>query len=217
MAEGQQPTSVGAQVGGLAGAAIGGLAGGAGGAMIGQKVGSVAGTLAEPYLSPEQTAQRREFQKARDRLRSGVGYGMSRAQKQQERAESGRQQAAQLAAQQAVVQQQMAAGMLSGGAANEARRIMSGQQAAATAQSERDIQSRSTQLAQQQYLMDQARIDAEAARAIARSQQQGAEIEQAGLTPDMFGKLQVGKGGKAVDKVANVPPEAVGGAIPGMG
>lgn len=218
MAEASQTqTSVGGQVGGLTGGVIGGVIGGPTGAMIGQQIGTAAGTLVEPLLSPEQTAQRREFKKARDRLRTGVGYGTPRAQKQQERAESARQQAAQIAAQQDVVKQQMAAGMLSASAANEAQRILAAQQGANTAQSERDIQARSSQLAQQQYFADQARIDAEAARAVDRSQRLGEQIAGTDVTSEQLGKLKA-KNGKAINQVADVPPDAaaVGGAIPGM-
>jgi len=206
MAEQQTTTSTGAELGSIAGGIIGGAVtgGSPAGAMAGSKVGRVAGALAEPYLDPAQIAQRREFQKAQQRLRSGTGYGMSRAQKQTERAESARQQAAQNAASQAVAQQQMAAGMLSGGAATEASRIMAAQQAAGAAQTERDIQARSSQLAQQQYLMDLARIDAEAARSLAASQRTGEQIRQAGDLSQLGVPSQ-----SAVEKAATkAPPPA---------
>jgi hypothetical protein len=104
----------------------------------------------------------------------------------------------------ALVQQQMAAGMLSGGAATEASRIMSAQQAAGAAQTERDIQGRSNQLAQQQYLMDLARIDAEAARSLAASQRTGEQLRESGDLSQLGIPSQ-----SAVEKAATkAPPPA---------
>ena len=204
MAEQQPASSIGAELGSIGGGIIGGAVGGPAGAMVGSQVGRAAGTLLEPALDPAQIAQRREFKKAQQRLRSGTGYGMSRAQKQTERADSARQQAAQNAAQQAVAQQQMAAGMLSGGAVTEASRVMAAQQAAGAAQTERDIQGRSNQLAQQQYLMDLARIDAEAARSLAASQRMGAQLRESGDLSQLGIPSQ-----SAVEKAATkAPPPA---------
>lgn len=172
-------------------------------------------TFIDPYVDPAQVAQRREFQKARDRLRTESGYGMSRAQKQQERAEGNRPVEGQVAAQQAALQQQMATGSLSSGAANLARQAIFAQQGAAAAQSERNIQARSSQIAQQQRLADQARIDAEAARAVARSQQLGEGIKKTTNVVQQFtGGFTSGKNGQAVNKVADVPPSTVGGSVP---
>lgn len=204
MAEQQPTSSIGAELGSIGGGIIGGAVGGPAGAMVGSQVGRAAGTLLEPALDPAQIAQRREFKKAQQRLRSGTGYGMSRAQKQTERVDSARQQAAQNAAQQAVAQQQMAAGMLSGGAVTEASRVMAAQQAAGAAQTERDIQGRSNQLAQQQYLMDLARIDAEAARSLAASQRMGEQLRESGDLSQLGIPSQ-----SAVEKAATkAPPPA---------
>lgn len=179
MAATTTPTSTGGQLGGLAGAVIGGAVGGAPGAMIGQQVGSVAGTLAEPYLNPAQVAQRREFKKARDRLRTGMGYGYSQAQKQQMQTEGQKAVASTLAGQQAELIRQQAGGMLGGGAVTQANRAMAQGAASAAAQQAAQVQAQSNLAAQQQYMMDQARIDAEAERARQASMVQGEQIKPA--------------------------------------
>lgn len=176
MAE-QAPTSTGQQLGSLAGGILGGAVGGPAGAMAGSAIGSTVGTLAEPYLSPAQVAQRREFKKARDRLRTGVGYGYSQAQKQQMQTEGNKAVANTLAAQQAELIRQQAGGMLGGGAVTQANRAMA-QGAASAAQTAAQVQAQSNLAAQQQYMMDQARIDAEARRASELSAIQGQQLEE---------------------------------------
>lgn len=171
------PTSTGGQIGGLAGSVIGGAVGDSGGALVGQQIGQAAGALLEPYLSPEQAAQRREFKKARDRLRTGVGYGFSQAQKQQMQTEGQKAATATLAAQQADLIRQQAGGMISGGAATQANRAMAQGAASAAAQNAANVQAQSNVAAQQQYMLDQGRIDAEAERARQLSRIQGEEIK----------------------------------------
>ena len=179
MAE-QAPTSTGQQLGSLAGGVLGGaLTGGSpAGAMAGSAIGSTVGTLAEQYLSPAQVAQRREFKKARDRLRTGVGYGYSQAQKQQMQTEGNKAVANTLAAQQAELIRQQAGGMLGGGAVTQANRAMAQGAASAAAQTAAQVQAQSNLAAQQQYMMDQARIDAEAQRARELSALQGEQLKE---------------------------------------
>lgn len=164
MAE-QSETSVG--MGAAGGATAGAMLGaplGPVGMLAGGALGAVGGSLLEGALSPARVAQRREFKKARDRLRTGMGYGFSGAQKQQERTESAQQMAGQLAAQQAGLQRAQAGGMMSGAQATQAAGLQAGAAAAGAAQTERDIQARSQALAMQQHAADQAMIDAQAQR-----------------------------------------------------
>lgn len=129
---------------------------------LGNAAGAAALDAAES--SPEVAAQKMEWAKAMQRMRTGEGYGASKAQKQQERAEGTAQLSAQLAAQQAGLQRAQAGGMVSGGQVADIAKAQAGQAAAGTAQVAKDVQARSSALAQQQYAADVGRIDAEAAR-----------------------------------------------------
>lgn len=180
------PSSLGGTLGGIAGTVIGGaITKNPKGAAMGGKIGTIAGTTLEPYISGPQIAQRREFKKAKERLRTGMGYGSSGATKQQERTDASQQMAAQIAAQQAGLSRAQAGGMMSGAQATQAAGLQAGATAAGAAQTERDIQARSQALAQQQHAEDQARVDMQVALAEKRSATQGKEIKEAkkGLFP----------------------------------
>lgn len=113
---------------------------------------------------PSAAAQRKEFQKARNRLRTGT-YGYSNAQQQQAQAMGNQQLQAQAAQQQSDVARLQAAGALAGGAATEAQRAIAQQQAAGAAQVAQGVQAASNAQAQAQYAADQGRVDAQADRA----------------------------------------------------
>lgn len=156
---------------------------------------AAAGALSAGESSPEVAAQKMQFAKAMQRLRTGQEYGASKAQKQQEMAEGSAQLSAQLAAQQAGLQRAQAGGMVSGGQVADIAKAQSGQAAAGTAQVAKDVQARSNLLAQQQYAEDVGRIDAEAARRRQMAQQQAALIS--GAAEGLAGAASDGGGGQA--------------------
>ena len=129
---------------------------------IGGVAAHVQGMVGE--MSPSAVAQRKEFKKARDRLKMG-NYGYSSAQQQQAQAMGNQQLQAQAGAQQSDVARLSAAGGLSGGAATEAQRTIAQQQAIGAAQVAAGVQQQSNMAAQQQYAADQGRVDAQADRA----------------------------------------------------
>ena len=114
-------------------------------------------------LSPAAAAQRKEFKKARTRLKTGE-YGYSQAQQQKAQAMGNQQLQAQAAQQQADVARASAGGQLAGGALTEAQRAISQQQAAGAAQIAGQVQQESNVAAQAQYAADQANVDAQAQR-----------------------------------------------------
>lgn len=112
-------------------------------------------------FGPANRAQRKEFKKASERMRTGA-FGYTEGQRQQA-AQGGRQaSAAQQAQQQADVARAQAAGMLSGAAGARAQRDIAAQAQAGEAQQQAAIQQASDAYAQQQYARDQATIDAQA-------------------------------------------------------
>lgn len=114
-------------------------------------------------FGPANMAQRKEFKKAAERMRSGA-FGFTEGQ-QQQAAQVGRQGiAAQQAQQQSDVARQQAAGMLQGGAGAEAQRQIAAQGQAAQGDLNARVQQQSDAYAQQQYARDQATIDAQAAK-----------------------------------------------------
>lgn len=154
---------------------------------------AAAGALSAGESSPEVAAQKMQFAKAMQRLRTGEGYGATKAQKAQERAEGSMQLSAQLAAQQAGLQRAQAGDMVSGGQVADIAKAQAGQAAAGTAQVARDVQARSNLLAQQQYAEDIGRIDAEAARRRQMAQQQAGLISGAA---QQFAAAEVTPSGK---------------------
>lgn len=114
-------------------------------------------------FGPANMAQRKEFKKAAERMRSGA-FGFTEGQ-QQQAAQVGRQGiAAQQAQQQSDVARQQAAGMLQGGAGAEAQRQIAAQGQAAQGDLNARVQQQSDAYAQQQYARDQGTIDAQAAK-----------------------------------------------------
>lgn len=156
--------------------------------------------LQQAETSPEVVAQKMQYAKAMQRLRTGEGYGATKAQKAQERAEGSMQLSAQLAAQQAGLQRAQAGDMVSGGQVADIAKAQAGQAAAGTAQVARDVQARSNLLAQQQYAEDIGRIDAEAARRRQLAAQQAEMLQQTqgqilGLMPGSSSGNATGSGG----------------------
>lgn len=114
-------------------------------------------------FGPANAAQRKEFKKAAQRMRTGA-FGFTEGQ-QQQAAQVGRQGiAAQQAQQQSDVARLQAAGMLQGGAGAEAQRQIAAQGQAAQGDLNARVQQQSDAYAQQQYARDQATIDAQAAK-----------------------------------------------------
>lgn len=114
-------------------------------------------------FGPANRAQRKEFKKAAERMRTGA-FGFTEGQ-QQQAAQVGRQGiAAQQAAQQSDVARAQAAGMLQGGAGAEAQRQIAAQGQAAQGQLNAQVQQASDSHAAQQYARDQGTIDAQAAK-----------------------------------------------------
>lgn len=142
------------------------MSGPAGAAGYAGIIGGVAGHLQEMggELTPAAMAQRKEFRKAKDRLRNGI-YGFSEAQKQQAQATGTREVESQGQQQQADIARMQAAGQLAGGAATEAQRAVAREQAAGAAQVAAGVQAASNAAAQAQHANDQALVDAQADRA----------------------------------------------------
>lgn len=112
-------------------------------------------------FGPANRAQRKEFKKASERMRTGA-FGYTEGQRQQA-AQGGRQaSAAQQAQQQSDVARAQAAGLLSGAAGAAAQRGIAAEAQAGEAQQQAAIQQASDAYAQQQYARDQATIDAQA-------------------------------------------------------
>lgn len=153
-------------IGGAAGAGIGYLVSGGNPmtAQMGQNIGQAAGEAVQPLLqefSPAAVAQRKEFRKAKNRLKTG-NYGLSEAERAREMAP------AELALAQATAQagdqiaRQAAGGGLSGGAATDARRAAYMASMAARSQNAAMAQRSSDARAAAQYAADQARVDQQA-------------------------------------------------------
>lgn len=130
--------------------------------IIGGAAAHVQGMAGE--VSPAANAQRKEFKKARDRLRQGT-YGFSSAQQQQAQAMGNQQLQAQAQQQQSDIARMQAGGQLAGGAATEAQRAVAQQQAVGAAQVAGAVQQASNAAAQAQHANDQAIVDAQAQRA----------------------------------------------------
>lgn len=166
--------------------------------------------LAEGESSPEVAAQKMQFAKAMQRLRTGQEYGASKAQKQQEMAEGSAQLSSQLAAQQAGLQRAQAGGLIQGGQVADIAKAQAGQAAAGTAQVARDVQARSNLIAQQQYAEDIGRIDAEAARRRQLASQQAEILQQTqgqilGMVPGSSSGNAQGSGGGGGGGVPSTP------------
>lgn len=123
-------------------------------------------------VSPGAVAQRKEFKKARTRLRT-ENYGLSSAQQQQAQAFGNQQVQAQAGQQQADIARASAGGQLAGGAATEAQRAVAQQQAAGAAQVAGQVQAASNAAATAQHANDQGLVDAQADRARAFWKRQG--------------------------------------------
>lgn len=145
-------------------------------------------------ISPAASAQRKEFRKAKDRLREGT-YGFSSAQQQGAQAVGNQQLQSQAAQQQADISRASAGGQLAGGAATEAQRAVAQQQAAGAAQVAAGVQAASNQNAQAQYAVDQGIVDAQADRARAFWKRQADVSLQ---TTQGEGAKNIGEGSQAV-------------------
>lgn len=114
-------------------------------------------------LGPAAAAQRKEFKKAQERMRTGA-FGFTEGQRQGA-AKVGRQGiAAQQASQQADLARAQAGGLVTGGATSEAQRQIAQAGQNAQGQLEADVQAASDASAQNQYARDRATIDAQAQR-----------------------------------------------------
>lgn len=115
-------------------------------------------------FSPAAVAQRKEWRKARNRLKTGT-YGFTEAERQKATAPGQMAAAQQTAQANADVARAQAAGQLSGGQATEAMRQAYFAAAAQNAANAQNVQAASDAAAQRQYAQDQGTIDAQAARA----------------------------------------------------
>jgi hypothetical protein len=158
-------------------------------------------------FGPANRAQRKEFKKAAERMRTGA-FGFTEGQ-QQQAAQAGRQGiAAQQAQQQADVARQQAAGMLQGGAGAEAQRQIAAQGQAAQGQLNAQVQQQSDAYAQQQYARDQAAIDAQAAK------WRQLWADQANISMQTTGAGGVSAPAPSADARRNRKMDVVGGAAP---
>lgn len=159
-------------------------------------------------VAPAATAQRREFRKARDRLRNEQ-YGFSLAQQQSAQAAGNRQLQAQAQQQQSDIARAQAAGQLAGGAATEAQRAVAREQAAGAAQVAGAVQQASNAAAQAQHAADQATVDSQAGRAREFWRRQGAISQQTTQGEN------IGEGSQAMsDSFKKLFPKNVTGAQP---
>lgn len=135
---------------------------------------------------PAAKAQRKEFKKAAERMRTGA-FGFTEGQRQGA-AKVGRQGiASQQAQQQADVARMQASGTLAGGAASEAQRQIAAQGQAAQGAQEANIQAASDASAQMQYNRDRGTIDAQAAKWRNLWKDQAAISQQATSGNNSFG------------------------------
>jgi hypothetical protein len=181
-------------------------------AWIGGGAAHIQGMAAEG--SPSAVAQRKEFKKARGRLRREQ-YGFSQAQQQQAQAMGNEQLQSQAQSQQNDIARAAAAGQLAGGAATEAQRAVAQEQAAGAAQIAQGVQAASNAAAQAQHANDQAIVDAQADRARAFWREQGnisLQTTQGAAQPNPMGDWN--KGGKKPPPVGANPAPATTVGMP---
>lgn len=114
-------------------------------------------------LGPAAKAQRKEFKKSAERLRSGA-FGFTEGQRQGAAKVARQGVAATQAQQQSDVARMQAAGGLTGGAAGEAQRAVAGEAQRANAAINQQVQQASDQYAAQQYAQARADVDEQAQR-----------------------------------------------------
>lgn len=171
---------------------------------IGGSAAHVQGFIGE-NAGPAAKAQRKEFKKASERMRTGA-FGFTEGQRQQA-ASAGRQGiASQQAQQQADVARMQASGTLAGGAASEAQRQIAAQGQAAQGAQEANIQAASDASAQMQYNRDRGTIDAQAQRWRNLWKDQAAISQQA-----TSGDTSFGDRGASSDGTPAIDDEVVGG------
>jgi hypothetical protein len=176
--------------------------------------------------TPSAKAQRKEFKKAKQRLRTGTdkdgnfAYGISQAQQGQDSARARQAVAGEAAGMQAELARQQAAGQMSGGQGTEANRAISGQALAAVAQAASAEQVASNQIAQQQYMRDVGIIDAQAARGRQFNDKQGnISMQTTGAGQGATGNIDYGAESDAAKKRrdnARQAPQAPGGTDQGV-
>jgi hypothetical protein len=159
-------TTIGGGIGGAVGAGIGALVGGPGGAAIGKGIGEFVGDTTGQIageFSPTAIAQRKEAQKAAQKLRTGE-FGTSAAEKQNSYAQAQKLLQAQGANMAQDVARQQAAGNLSGGAYADAVRNLAQQTQGALGNVAGQIQQSSDRMARSDYQQALGLVDAGAAR-----------------------------------------------------
>lgn len=114
-------------------------------------------------LGPAAQAQRKEFKKSAERLRSGA-FGFTEGQRQGAAKVARQGVAATQAQQQSDVARMQAAGGLTGGAAGEAQRAVAGEAQRANAAINQQVQQASDQYAANQYQQARADVDEQAQR-----------------------------------------------------